>query len=76
MALGLVKVVKAKKHIQAASRKAKLMVMELFTGKMAICSRANLRMGCLMARIAVKGSLMAAPSLEFSHQGRKMDMVY
>jgi len=76
MVLAHVEAVQARKHIQAASKKAKLMVMELFTAKMVICLRALLRMGCLTARIAEKGSLMAAPSLGFSHKGRKMDLVY
>ena len=76
MALAHVEAVRARRHIQAVSRKANLMVMERFTAKMAIFLRALSRMGCLMARIAEKGSLMAAPSLGFSHRGRKMDLVY
>ena len=70
------KLVKVMRLIQAASKKGKLRVMGLFTAKMAINLRAILKMACLMEKIAMKDSPMAAPSLGFSHKDKKMGLVY
>ncbi len=76
MVLAQRKLVKVTRHIQAALKKGKLRDMVLFIAKMAINSRALLKMGCLMERIAMKDSPMAAPSLGFSHKDKKMVLVY